>query len=217
LEVREEFARQQRKIDSKAVFNEDAATVPCKKCRGRKSACTLCWGSGRIEYLEGMAAYAPYGMFLRLKKQLAGLRELMSRPPVLGRLDLPQELARGEKPPAPRPAVDPPEEEPPPTPGKRRPMASLEDLPVEIQVMVRNGDDRHDEGRIHLEKAMNTKEDATRVKESKSALRCFREAQTSYTAAQETCDERGLESPRALLDRARINLQALVIARKRSF
>ncbi len=223
IEVREAYARQQRKVDSKAVFNKDAVTIICKKCRGKKSTCTLCWGSGRIEYLEGTEPYAPYGTLLRLKSQVAKLQNLLGHPPVLGKLELPLELALGVKPPKPVPTEKQPREEnpdpyeKPAPPGKKIQVAGLEDLPTDIREMIRTGDTRHEEGKVHLEKAMNPKDDAERVKESKEALRCFREAQTSYTSAFETLDDRNLESPDPLVLRARTNQQALVIARKRSF
>ena len=88
---------------------------------------------------------------------------------------------------------------------------------MEIREMVRTGDEQHEEGKVHLEKAMNPKDDAERVTESKQALQSFREAQTAYTSAMEALDQLNLQSPPSLVKRARTNQQALVIARKRSF
>ena len=100
---------------------------------------------------------------------------------------------------------------------KKTPVADLEALPMEIREMVRTGDEQHEEGKVHLEKAMNPKDDAERVTESKQALQSFREAQTAYTSAMEALDQLNLQSPPSLVKRARTNQQALVIARKRSF
>jgi len=87
-------------------------------------------------------------------------------------------------------------------------------IPKTVEEMVKKADDFHESGKSHLEKSKAASDNATWIDEGMKALSDFKNAQILYTAAQEKLDETGATVPRALLEKFRINMQGLVMARK---
>ena len=87
-------------------------------------------------------------------------------------------------------------------------------IPKTVEEMIKKADEFHETAKTHLEKSKAASDNATWIDEGMKSLSDFKNAQIFYTAAQEKLDESGATVPRALLDKFRINMQGLVMARK---
>jgi hypothetical protein len=88
-------------------------------------------------------------------------------------------------------------------------------VPATVEDCIRMADGLHESGKVHLEKSKAAGSDAAAwVDEGIKAVGDLRNAQTLYAAAQEKLDETGQPVPRELQQKYRINMQALVMARK---
>ena len=94
--------------------------------------------------------------------------------------------------------------------------ADLSTLPAESQKLIQEAEALYEKGAAHLAKAKAATDAETWTSESKSALEALRKAQAGFAAAQESLDAKGVDTPRALMEKARKCLQALVMARKQS-
>lgn len=220
-QVKLRFEEARRGIEPTARIEADYVNLPCERCKGKGGSCEDCWGSGRIEYYDGTPEYAKYAAFKKLSDQMEEMAKASQTPAPGLSLDAligPEPAAR--KPPPPR-ETPPPPPPPDPPPAASRGVGSgiggeISDLPADIQEMIAKADALHEEGKGHLERAKNNADTDVWVEESKKAVEKLREAQTLYATAQETLDERGIDTPKALLEKFRINMQALVIARKQA-
>jgi len=210
--LRDQLAATRRQLDPKAVLSPGFVSVPCEVCKGAGGTCDSCWGVGRREYFEGTPQFQKYAAADRLARQLTDLAKLMRRPAPIEPLTLPEEIAAAKEP----PKRDPPKEPPKETAKFSGIGGTIGRLPDDLQQQLKKGDALHEEGKEHLAKAKETKDNDVWAAQSKKALACLREAQQLYAGAQEACDERGLPVPRELLDKVGTNLQALVMARKQS-
>lgn len=188
--------------DPTAKLTADVVDVVCPKCKGNGGECEECWGAGRREYPEGTAQYERYALIDKVSKQVA---ELARTPqPALTLPPLPESEA------APAVAIKP--STPQPLPAGPPPSGLA--IPKTVEEMVKKADDFHESGKTHLEKSKAASDNATWIDEGMKALSDFKNAQILYTAAQEKLDEQGATVPRALLEKFRINMQGLVMARK---
>jgi hypothetical protein len=87
-------------------------------------------------------------------------------------------------------------------------------LPEELRTKLAEADKLHEEGKAALMKAKASDDNAVWQSEAKKAVKCFWDAQMIYGQVQDTLDERGIDVPRALVDKISTNQQALVMARK---
>jgi hypothetical protein len=189
--------------DPTAKVTPDFVEIVCPKCKGGGSECEECWGAGRREYYEGSAQYERYALVEKLSRQVSDL----AKSPVLP-LTLPP-LPESEGAAA---IVQGPKPAPQPLPAGPAPAGLA--IPKTVEEMIKKADDFHETAKIHLEKSKATSDNATWIDEGMKALSDFKNAQILYTAAQEKLDESGSTVPRALLDKFRINMQGLVMARK---
>jgi hypothetical protein len=189
-------------IDPSAKLLGDLVDIVCPKCKGSGGECEECWGAGRREYFEGTPQYERYAIVERLTKQLADLAKAPLAPLALAPLPESESAPAAQ---VPKPAPQPLPAGPPP-PGVA--------IPKTVEEMVRKADEFHESGKSHLEKSKTASDNATWIDEGMKALSDFKNAQILYTAAQEKLDETGASVPRTLLDKFRINMQGLVMARK---
>ena len=193
-------------LDPTAKLTADYVDVVCPRCKGNGSECEDCWSAGRREYYEGTAQYERYALVAKLTRQLDDGAKTPVPQPALG--PLPEsELPSLAQNPAAKPTTPPPSLPAGPPPGGLV-------MPKSIEEMVKKADDFHESGKGHLEKSKAAADNATWIDEGMKALSDFKNAQILYTAAQEKIDETGGTVPRTLLDKFRINMQGLVMARK---
>ena len=191
-EVARALTEVRKKLDSRAKLTEYLVEVPCPRCKGKR--CAECWATGRREYGAGTAEYARYDMARRLERRLEVLKT--------ARADDPEILVIPVlKPNAPVVMVQP------------RKMRTVE-IPGTVKEMIRKADGLHKTGLSHLLTSKESKDEKIWIDEGYKALDDLRNAQTLYASAQETLDAKGQESPMELLKKFRINMQALVMARK---
>jgi hypothetical protein len=189
-------------IDPTAKLLGDLVDIVCPKCKGGGSECEECWGAGRREYFEGTPQFERYAVVEKLTKQLADLAKAPLAPLALAALPESESAPVAQ---APKPAPQPLPAGPPP-PGVA--------IPKTVEEMVKKADEFHETAKGHLEKSKAASDNATWIDEGMKALADFKNAQILYTAAQEKLDETGAPVPRTLLDKFRINMQGLVMARK---
>ncbi len=188
--------------DPTAKITTDFVDIVCPKCKGNGSECEECWGAGRREYHEGTAQYERYALLEKLARQLGDLVKNPLAPlalPALPESEASAPVVIEKRTPQPLPAGKPP--------------AGME-MPKTVDEMIKKADDLHASGKTHLEKSKAASDNATWIDEGMKALSDFKNAQILYTAAQEKLDDTGETVPRALLEKFRINMQGLVMARK---
>lgn len=196
--------------DPTAKVTPDFVDLVCPRCKGAGGECEDCWGVGRREYYEGTAQYERYVLIERFTRQLADLAKAPAPPPSLPPLpesETPAPLAVN---PGARPAT--PVTPPPALPAGAPPTGMV--VPKTVEEMVKKADDFHETGKSHLEKSKAASDNATWIDEGMKALSDFKNAQILYTAAQERLDESGAAVPKGLIEKFRINMQGLVMARK---
>ena len=203
------LAEAKKGADATAKFDADKGFVDvlCPKCKGAGSACEDCWGAGRREFLEGSAPYERYALIDRLGRQLADAAKAVPAPPPAF-----SPLPENETGAAPVAVLPPsaPSATPPPAP---LPGSALI-IPATVEEMLKKADALHETGKSHLEKSKASSDNAVWIQEAQLAVKDLRDAQALYGSAQEKLDETGAPVPRTLLDKFRINMQALVMARK---
>jgi hypothetical protein len=188
--------------DPTAKVTADFVDIVCPKCKGNGSDCEECWGAGRREYFEGTAQYERYALLEKLGRQAADLAKSPLLPltlPALPESEASAPVVIEKRPPQPLPAGKPP---------------SGMEIPKTVEEMIKKADDFHASAKTHLEKSKAASDNATWIDEGMKALSDFKSAQILYTAAQEKLDDSGETVPRALLEKFRINMQGLVMARK---
>jgi len=193
-------------LDPTAKLTPDILEVTCPRCRGQGGECEECWGTGRREYYDGTPQYERYALVERLKRQTEDRGEPAAGPPPVG------PIAAAEAGTTAGP-VKPPPVLPPLTDPARKPAASLP-VPPAVQETIRRADALHETGRSNLEKAKTTSDQAVWMEAAARALSDLKQAQTLYATAQEKLDDLGIEVPKELLQKFRINMQALVMARR---
>ncbi len=192
-------------LDPTAKITPHTLEVTCPRCKGQGGECEECWGAGRREYYEGTPQYERYAAVERLKRRLEEAERAPPEPPKPGIIAA-AEAATTAGPPKPQP-MQPPADQP------RRPAAALP-VPLEVRELIIKADAFHETGRAHLEKAKTSSDQAVWMEAAARALADLKQAQTLYTTAQEKLDELGVEIPRDLLQKFRLNMQALVMARR---
>jgi hypothetical protein len=188
--------------DPTAKVSADFVDIVCPKCKGNGSDCEECWGAGRREYFEGTPQYDRYSLLEKLGQQAADLARNPLAPltlPALPESEAAAPVVIEKRTPQPLPAGRPP--------------SGLE-IPKTVEEMIKKADEFHAAGKTHLEKSKATSDNATWIDEGMKAISNFKNAQILYTAAQEKLDDAGETVPRALLEKFRINMQGLVMARK---
>jgi hypothetical protein len=188
--------------DPTAKMTPDFVDIVCPKCKGNGGECEECWGAGRREYVEGTGPYERYALLEKLARQAADLAKNPLLPLTLPALPDSEASA----------AVVLSKREPQPLPAGRPPGGM--EIPKTVEEMIKKADDFHASAKAHLEKSKATSDNATWIDEGMKALSDFKSAQILYTAAQEKLDDSGETVPRALLEKFRINMQGLVMARK---
>jgi hypothetical protein len=202
---KEELARRladaKKGADASAKISVDSVEIACPQCKGRGGSCEDCWGEGRREYTVGTSVFERYAVIERLTRSAASAAAPAA--PVLAALpETETELAKAPPPakPAPAPLVVPP----------GAPLV----IPKTVEEMLKKADELYESGKVHLEKSKASTDTAVWVDEGLKAVGDLRNAQTLYAAAQEKLDETGQPVPRELQQKYRVNMQALVMARK---
>lgn len=207
---REELARRleeaSKGLDPTAKLTPHTLEIACPRCKGKGGECEDCWSTGRREYFDGTPQYEHYARVERLKRQVEERGEPPPGPPVFG------PLAAAEAATTAGPATPPPAWPPAADPA-RKPAAALP-VPPSVQDLIRQADALHETGRANLEKAKTSSDPAVWMEAASRALADLKQAQTLYATAQEKLDDLGIEVPKELLQKFRINMQALVIARR---
>ncbi len=217
--VSAELRTEKASFDATATFTDKTVNVACDVCKGKSSTCETCWGIGRREWGVGTPLYEKGRRIQRLTELLTMATAELRRP-IRDALRL-QGVAPGPKPdPAPKPP------EPAPAPGPAKPIAAAKNggvtdadvstLSADLQAKVAEADRLMEEGAAHLKKAKESADAETWNAESKAAVDALIKARTGYTTVQETLDANGQDTPRALLEKMRKCLQALVMARKQA-
>ena len=188
--------------DPTAKMTPDYVDILCPKCKGNGGECEECWGAGRREYPEGTAQFERYALLEKLTRQVGDLVKSPLAPlalPPLPESEASAAVVIEKRTPQPLPAGKPP--------------AGM-DMPKTVDEMIKKADEFHASAKTHLEKSKAASDNAVWIDEGMKALSDFKNAQILYTAAQEKLDETGETVPRALLEKFRINMQGLVMARK---
>jgi hypothetical protein len=204
LDLSRRLEEAKKGIDPSAKVSPDVVDVACTRCKGNASDCEECWGTGRREFTEGTATFERYHLVEKLTRQVADLAKTPAA--TLALPPLPESEAAVAVAPQPRPVVPQPLPAGPPPSGLA--------IPKTVEEMIKKADEFHESGKTHLEKSKAASDNATWIDEGMKALSDFKNAQILYTAAQEKLDETGATVPRTLLDKFRINMQGLVMARK---
>lgn len=189
--------------DPTARFTPDFVDIVCPRCKGAGGDCEECWGAGRREYSLGTAQYERYALLEKLSRQADDLSKNPPPPFVPSALPEIEGAAPVTQVPVPSPQSFP--AGPPPS-GLA--------IPKTVEEMVKKADEFHESAKSHLEKSKAASDNATWIDEGMKALTDFKNAQILYTTAQEKLDDSGQAVPRALLEKFRINMQGLVMARK---
>jgi hypothetical protein len=207
---REDLARRfeeaEKGLDPTAKLTADTLEVACPRCKGQGGDCEECWATGRREYYDGTPQYERYALVERLKRQIEDKGERPADPPSFGIIAA-AEAATTAGP------VKPPPVLPPVSDPARKPAASLP-VPPAVQDLIRKADALHETGRANLQKAKTSTDPAIWMDAAAKALADIKQAQTLYATAQEKLDDLGIEVPKELLQKFRINMQALVMARR---
>jgi hypothetical protein len=193
-------------LDPTAKLTADTLEVACPRCKGQGGDCEECWATGRREYNAGTPQHERYALVERLKRQSGERDEGAPAPPPFGVVAA-AEAATTAGPVKPPPAL-PPAEDP-----ARKPAAALP-VPPAVQDLIRRADALQETGRTNLEKAKTSPDPAIWMEAATRALADLKQAQTLYATAQEKLDDLGIEVPGELLKKFRINMQALVMARR---
>ncbi len=188
-------------LDPTARLTPDYVDIVCPRCKGNGSECEECWAAGRREYYEGTGQYERYSLVQKLERQL----KEAAQPPAAPGFG---SVASAEVAVAPGAAKPPP---PPPPVPRVGPMVAI---PKTVEEILKKADELHETGKGHLEKSKSLGDAAGWVEEAVLAVTDLKNAQTLYATAQEKLDEAGAAVPRELLAKFRINMQALVMARK---
>ena len=196
-------------LDATAKLGETAVNIACETCKGKSTTCEACWGVGRREYPEGTPTFEKYKAAAKLERLLTEALAGQKTPAPIAGLKLPETAAKPEPKTVPKPV-----EVPKTTGGVSD--ADLSTLPAESQKLIQEAEALYEKGAAHLAKAKAATDAETWTSESKSALEALRKAQAGFAAAQESLDAKGVDTPRALMEKARKCLQALVMARKQS-
>jgi len=222
-EFRARLAEARKGLDPTARLTESALNIACTACQGKKPECPECWGSGRREYYPGTPMHGRYAAARKLEEQLAVLQtaslgvsskevEIYVDDVFFKRAFRLPEASEG-KPPEPAPPAAP---EPPKGKGGSGIGGRIEDLSKEHQESIKKADGLHEEGKVALDKAKKTEDNEVWRTESKKAIKLLWEAQAAYAGAQWELEEKGIDIPQALVDKIRVNLEALGLARKQS-
>jgi hypothetical protein len=194
-------------LDATAKLGETAVNIACETCKGKSTTCEACWGVGRREYPEGTPTFEKYKAVAKLERLLTEAEAGRKAPPAIAGLKLEETAAKPEPKPAPKPV-----ELPKTTGGVSD--AEISTLPKETRKLIGEAEALYEKGAAHLAKAKAAGDAETWTSESRSALESLRKAQAGFAAAQESLDAKGIDTPRALMEKARKCLQALVMARK---
>ncbi len=200
------FQESQKGLDASAKLTDDLLDVTCARCQGKGGECEDCWGTGRREYFAGTGPYERYALARRLKRQVDEASQTAAAAP-------PYSPIASSAPGAAPVAVAP---RPPPVvnPGVPGALPSTLVVPKTVDEIMKMADELHETGKKHLEIAKATTDQALWVDEAVKALNDLRNAQTLYASAQEKLDETGAAVPRELQTKFRINMQALLMARR---
>lgn len=195
----------QKGLDPTAKLTDELLEVTCQRCQGKGGECEECWATGRREFFAGTAQYERYALADRLKRQLDESAQTIG-PPAVALVE-----GGGSTPVAVAPPKPPPSVINPAVPGQ--PTRMLE-VPKTVDEIIKKADKLHESGKKHLETAKSTNDEALWVDEAVKALNDLRDAQTLYATAQEKLDEAGAPVPRELQTKFRVNMQALLMARR---
>jgi hypothetical protein len=202
LDLARRLEELRKSVDPTARLGPDVVEVSCPACRGKGGECAECWATGRREFHDGTPVYERHALAQRLEKRLAEA----------GRPVRPIETGR------PLPVEDGTEtvytKPPPLKEAPRQPAAGP--MPSTVDEMIRQADALHVSGKAHLERSKTANDNAGWIEASEKALADLKQAQTLYASAQEKLDEQGLAVPKELLSKYRVNMQALVMARKQA-
>jgi hypothetical protein len=187
-------------LDPTAKLTPDYVDILCPRCKANGSECEECWATGRREYYEGTGQYERYALVQKLERQIKESAQPPTSPSFGAVSTTEVAAAGGAKPPPP----------PPPVP-RVGPMVAV---PKTVEEILKKADELHETGKAHLEKSKALGDAAGWVEEAVLAVTDLKNAQTLYATAQEKLDEAGAAVPRELLSKFRINMQALVMARK---
>ncbi|HTF57788.1 MAG TPA: hypothetical protein VK661_11200 [Planctomycetota bacterium] len=215
-QVRGQIGQARQGLDPTAKLTAQFVNIACAKCQGKGGACEDCWGVGRREYYPGTPVYERYATAIKLEEQYAKLSQAsMGVTSAEIQLKIEDNLLDHDfrLPPAPKDGpVQPPPARPP---GAGSGIGGeISGLPEDLRTKLAEADKLHEEGKAALTKAKASDDNAVWQTEAKKAVKCFWDAQMKYSEVQETLDERGIDVPRALVDKISTNQQALVMARK---
>jgi hypothetical protein len=202
-ELARRLAEARKGADPTAKFDGDSVEIACPQCKGRGGSCEDCWGEGRREFTVGTSAFERYAIIDRLSKTSVAVAP--PAPPALGALPEAEAALAAQAPARP--------ETPKPATPLVVPAVSVP-IPKTVEEMIRKADELFETGKVHLEKSKASSDNAVWVDEGLKAVADLRNAQTLYAAAQEKLDETGAPVPRELQQKYRVNMQALVMARK---
>jgi len=217
-QVRAKIGQARQGLDPTAKLTDHFVNIACVKCSGKGGACEDCWGVGRREYYPGTPIYERYASARKLEEQYAQLSKAsfgVSTADI--QLTINDNLLddKFRLPPAPKDGPVLPPTDTPRKPGVGSGIGGeISKLPEELQAKLAEADKLHEAGKKSLEKAKASDDNAVWASEAKNAVKCFWDAQKIYTEAQDSLDERGIDVPRALVDKITTNQQALVMARK---
>jgi hypothetical protein len=198
-----QLAEAKKGLDPSAKLTPDYLDLLCPRCKANGSECEECWATGRREYYEGTSQYERYALAQKLERQLKEALAGGSAAPAFAALaPEPGAAASGSVASAPKP---PPIVVPPNAPIK---------IPGSIEEIIKEADRLHETGKKHLEASKASNDNAVWIDEGIKAVGDLRNAQTLYATAQEKLDAAGTSVPRELIQKFRINMQALVMARK---
>ncbi|HEY3227376.1 MAG TPA: hypothetical protein VGK61_10335 [Planctomycetota bacterium] len=215
-QVRGQLVQARLGLDPTAKLTPNFVNVPCVKCAGKGGSCEDCWGVGRREHYPGTPVYERYANAKKLEAQYDQLSKASLG---VGTAEIQLKIEDNlldhdfRLPPAPKDGpVQPP---PPKAPGVGSGIGGdISRLPEELRTKLAEADKLHEEGKAALMKAKASDDNAVWQSEAKKAVKCFWDAQMIYGQVQDTLDERGIDVPRALVDKISTNQQALVMARK---
>lgn len=200
-------------LDPTAKRTETSVNLACRTCKGKSSTCEECWGVGRREFPVGTPEFEQYDGVARVEAQVDRVNQDLKKPAPTPDLKLKDALAKTEP-------VKPVEKTPEKLPEKKATSGvtdkDVSTLPSDLQDKLKEADRLYAEGCEHLKKAKDSTDEQVWMSESKDAVRKLRESQGIYAGVQEECDARGLDIPKAVIEKYRLNLQALVMARKQA-
>lgn len=200
-------------LDATAKLTETAVNLACRTCKGKSSTCEECWGVGRREYPVGTPEFEQYNNAARVEAQIERVNQDLKKPAPQPDLRIKEALARTEPV---KPTEKPPDKKVDSKSTGGVSNLDVSTLPSDLRDKVKKADQLYSEGLEHLKKAKESSDEQVWIPESKDALRKLRESQGIYAGIQEECDARGIDIPKGILERYRLNLQALVMARRQA-